>query len=298
MELWIILAIAAAAFQAVRFMLQKQLSVAGLSAVGATFARFAYAAPLMTIAVALYLVATGATVPRFGGTFWPWAIFGGISQILATVCVVAIFAQRNFAVGITLKKSEVLMTAGVGFVLLGDPVSALGAAALVAGMVALLVLSDAPLRNFLTSGLSRSLGLGLLSGVFFAFSAVGYRAAMLALETPDLALRAGVAVACVTSFQTALMAAWLWWRDPAQIGAVLRSWRSSVVMGCTSVAGSLCWFSAFALQSAAYVFAVGQIEVIFSLLIGAIIFGEKLTQREALGIALLVGSILVLIVGI
>ncbi len=36
---------------------------------------------------------------------------GGIAQMLATACVVALFGRRNFAVGVTLCKTEVILTA-------------------------------------------------------------------------------------------------------------------------------------------------------------------------------------------
>ena len=45
-------------------------------------------------------------------------------------------------------------------------------------------------------------------------------------------------------------------------------------------------------MNAAYVFAVGQVELIFSLLIGAFWFRERLTGREYLGMAVLTVSIL------
>ena len=51
MELWIVVTIAAAFFQTVRFMLQKLLSASALSSAGATFARFLYSAPLAFCAV-------------------------------------------------------------------------------------------------------------------------------------------------------------------------------------------------------------------------------------------------------
>ena len=43
MSPWVILTLAAAALQTLRFMLQKQLRGAGLSTGGATFARFLFA---------------------------------------------------------------------------------------------------------------------------------------------------------------------------------------------------------------------------------------------------------------
>ena len=67
-------------------------------------------------------------------------------------------------------------------------------------------------------------------------------------------------------------------------------------MGVMGLGGSLCWFTAFTLQNAAMVFAVGQVEVIFSMLVSVAVFRERITGREMLGIALLTTSILALVV--
>jgi len=64
----------------------------------------------------------------------------------------------------------------------------------------------------------------------------------------------------------------------------------------TSMAGSICWFMAFTLQNAAYVNAVGQIELLFSLIIGAFVFGERISKREWQGLSLLTASIVTLII--
>ena len=95
--------------------------------------------------------------------------------------------------------------------------------------------------------------------------------------------------------QTFGMALWLRIRDPGQITETLRNWRTASLVGLTSMAGSYCWFTAFTLQTAAYVYAVGQIEVVFSFLIGVLVFREKSSGREISGILLLILSILMLI---
>ena len=56
MELWVYATIGATIFQTLRFMLQKQLSMSSLSTGGATFARFAYSAPLLAAVLAAWLV--------------------------------------------------------------------------------------------------------------------------------------------------------------------------------------------------------------------------------------------------
>ena len=55
------------------------------------------------------------------------------------------------------------------------------------------------------------------------------------------------------------------------------------------------WFSAFTLQNAAYVRALGQIELVFTLIASAVFFRENLNRLELLGIILIVGGILVLV---
>ena len=119
MEAWIILSIAAAAFQTLRFMLQKHLSMGTLSTGGATFARFAYSMPFVVTLALSYVIFSDAEWPSYSGLFWAYALSGGLAQILATWCVVALFSQRNFAVGITFKKTEVIQTALVGLLVLG-----------------------------------------------------------------------------------------------------------------------------------------------------------------------------------
>ncbi|MEO0830776.1 MAG: EamA/RhaT family transporter, partial [Pseudomonadota bacterium] len=129
MALWIPLTIAAAFFQNLRFMLQKRLKDTGLSAAGSTFARFAYSLPLVALCLAVYAPSVGG-LPPLSMTFWIYVALAAVSQVLATVLVVALFSLRHFAVGITLKKSEVMQTALVGLLVLGERVSPLGLFAL------------------------------------------------------------------------------------------------------------------------------------------------------------------------
>ena len=59
--------------------------------------------------------------------------------------------------------------------------------------------------------------------------------------------------------------------------------------------GSLCWFIAFTLQNAAYVRAVGQVELVFSALVSWLVFRERAGGRELAGIGMLGLSILLLV---
>lgn len=59
--------------------------------------------------------------------------------------------------------------------------------------------------------------------------------------------------------------------------------------------GSDCWFTAFTLENAGYVFAVGQVEVILSLMASVLFFHEKISRKEVFGIGLITLSVVVLI---
>ena len=295
--LWIVVACAAAVFQTVRFMLQKILATATLSATGATFARFLYSAPLVSVLVLLYLRATAQPLPVLGSDFWAYALSGGLAQIIATVCVVSLFKLRNFAVGVTLMKTEVILSVVVGLLLLGEGVSWAAFGAIGLGLLGVLLLSTPP-------GVSgwggraiwnRGIGLGLASGVLFAVSAVCYRGGSLEVGSTDPVLRAGVTLAAVSGAQMLGMAAWLMWRAPVQIGAVWRARRVAGWLGLLSMAGSFSWFLAFTLQTAAYVKAVGQVELVMGLVASAVFFKERTSGRELTGMAVLCLSILLLV---
>ncbi|MCF2904593.1 EamA/RhaT family transporter [Octadecabacter sp. CECT 8868] len=298
MDAWIYVTILAALAQTARFGLQKQLRATRLSTAGATFARFVYSAPLVALGVLIYAALTGQNLPEIPARFWPYALAGGLAQILATMCVVALFAHRNFAVGITFKKTEALMAVFVGLIVLGEGVSSWGFAVILIGVAGVLLLSDPPTVSsdpWRKRILNRATGLGLASGLLFACSGVGYRGASLSLETGDVFLRATLTLACVTTAQTIAMAAYLRLREAGEISRVLANWRIAGLVGITSMIGSASWFIAFTLQTVAYVKALGQIELLFSLFVSFFFFKEKITARELWGGALLMLSVLALI---
>lgn len=298
MSLWISISVAAAVFQTLRFMLQKVMAKQTLSAAGATFARFLYSVPIIVVLTTLYLDQTGQAWPDLSLQFWMYAATGGLAQVLATVCVVLVFKSRNFAVGITFKKTEVILAVLVGIVVLGDQVSWQGLGAIVLGLIGVLLLSSPAQIGawHWRMMFNRATGLGILSGALFAVSAVTYRGASLQLDMTDHWGRAGVTLAMVTSMQLTGMAIYLFLRERGEISAVWQARRVAGWIGILSMAGSFCWFTAFTLQNAAYVKAVGQIELIFSLLVTVLFFKEKISLREWIGVAVLGMSVLGMVV--
>lgn len=297
MEIWVLITLLAATAQTGRFMLQKHLKTTKLSTAGATFARFIYSAPLVAIIAFGYAGYSGQSLPIFTQDFFLFAVAGGISQILATMCVVALFAHRNFAVGITFKKSEVLLSALFGIVLLGDFITWPAFVAILIGLAGVLLLSDPPKATgpLYTRIFNRASALGITSGIFFGISGVSYRGASLSITDGDTFYRAIFTLSFVTAFQVAIMAVWLIWREKGEIIRVITAWRVASLVGLTSMIGSICWFTAYTLQTAALVNAVGQVELVLSLIATTLIFKETITRRELQGVAFLAVSILMLI---
>ncbi len=295
MQIWIAITIAAAAVQTVRFMLQKQVKSAGLSTGGATFSRFVYAAPLAMAVVVALMQATGAALPPMRPAFWAYALIGGLGQIAGTLCTVALFGMRNFAVGISFTKSETVLVAIFSLVVLGEAITGTGLLAILIGLVGVVLLSLPAGAMAGASVFNRAMALGLLGGAAFGGSAIGYRGAALALGDAHFFFRAAVTLAAVTTMQTAIMALWLRLVEPGQISLVVQSWRKTALVGLTGMLGSLCWFTAFTLQNAAYVRVLGQVEMIFGFAVTALVFREKVTKRELLGIAALMLSIVTLV---
>lgn len=293
MELWIAFTIFAAAAQTLRFALQKVLGAGTLSPGGATFARFLFAAPLACLGAWLAHAAAGAAAPVPTPAFLAFVLLGGIAQIIATELTVRLFSLRSFATGIAFTKTETLQIALVSAVVLGETVSARGFFAITLGFAGVLVLSRLPAAG--AARLGKPVILGLVAGGLFAVAATAYRGATLALEPAPYLSRALFALAAATSLQTVIMSLWLSIVEPGEIRRVLHGWKRTAPVGILGLLGSLGWFAAFSLQNAAYVRALGQIEVVFTLLASILYFRERLGPREMAGILLITLSVVVLV---
>jgi drug/metabolite transporter (DMT)-like permease len=292
--LWIPITLAAAALQTARNAFQRGLT-GELSALGATYTRFLFGFPFAALYAAVVFAASGTPAPAPDAAFFGWAALGGLSQIVGTALLLQLFQLRNFGAGIAFSKSEILQVALFGLIVLGDAISWLTAAAIAVATVGLVLLAREAgalgVREGLASLAGRPALLGLGTGAAFAVAAVGFRAASLSLGLP-FAASAAATLATATLIQSAGMTLVLRWREPGQIGAVLRAWRRSLLPGVTGAPASACWFTAMTLEVAAHVRMLGLIEVLFGYGVAVFALRQRPTGREQLGTALLVVAIL------
>lgn len=297
--LWIPLTVAAALLQNLRTAVQRHL-VGRLSTNGATMTRYVYGLPF-AFAYVLLLYGLGHPLPFPKTDFWLWVTAGSITQTLATVLLLTVLKQQNFAVGIAYSKTEVVQAAIFGLVFLGEGVSVMGAFAVMLGTVGVMLFSlqksQNPWKAFFTGWLKRSALLGIVSGGFFGISAVAFRAASLSLEHPSPLMSAGYALLWSAIIQSAILAVYLALREPGQLLAVWRARKVAVLAGITGITASACWFTAFTLQQVAYVRTLGLVEMIFTFMIARWGFKEHPSKVEVIGILLLIAAIVVLLNG-
>ncbi len=301
--IWIPISVAGGLMQAVRTAAQKSLNER-LSTMVTTYVRSLFGLPLM-LAFLWAVMASGAEPwPSLRGLFLFHASAAAMTQMIATALLIELFTLRNFAVGTTLTKTDVMMTAIVGSLLFSERITGVGwlAVALTTAGVVLIAVARLGLgafrqaRGVLPALVSRPTRIGLATGLLFCLSYLFLREASLSLGQGGFLYRAAWTVVTVTTIQAVTLGAWLLVRDRRGLAGMFPDWRLCSFIGVTSAVGSICWFTAMTLQNASYVKAVGQIETVFTLAISHYYFRERLNWPELLGIAVIVAGVLLFVV--
>ena len=99
----------------------------------------------------------------------------------------------------------------------------------------------------------------------------------------------------MVALQTIVCSAWLLLYKSNEFMLIFDRWRLSLFVGVTSIIGSAAWFTAFALERAAYVKTLGQIELVITVLISIFFFKEIPNRIEFCGIVFLIVGVLLLL---
>ncbi|MBM3530992.1 MAG: DMT family transporter [Alphaproteobacteria bacterium] len=290
--LWVVFTVLAAAGQAARNAMQRELTAA-LGTVGATHVRFLFGFPFALVFLAIVISATGHAMPSPGPTFLPWVLLGAGSQIFSTALMLAAMNDRSFVVTIAYTKTEVIQAAIFGLLFLGDPLTVPIVVAILVATSGVWMMSfkgGAPMQG----GLRPTL-LGLASGAMLALSVTGYRGAILSLGLPNFVVAATFTLAVGLVLQSALLTIYLLATDRGVLVAIARAWRKSLFAGFMGATASQFWFLAFALTSAANVRTIGLVEVLFAQAISFFVFRQATSAREAYGMAMIVAGVALLI---
>jgi drug/metabolite transporter (DMT)-like permease len=292
--LWIVFTVTAAFFQTLRNAMQRELTTS-LGTVGATHVRFLFGFPFALMSLIGVLLVTGVPLPRPSLSFWPWVIDGAAAQIAATALMLMAMGQRSFVVTIAYIKTEPIQVAIFGLIFLGDAVTLAMMAAILVATTGVLIMSFKP--GGMIGGIKPTL-IGLASGGMFALSAIGYRGAILDLHMANFVMAATFTLVVGLVMQAVVLSLYLWLRQPSAMIAILRAWKPSLFAGLMGALASQFWFLAFAIATAASVRTLALIEVLFAQIVARVMFGQRTTVREAIGMALVVAGVALLILAI
>jgi drug/metabolite transporter (DMT)-like permease len=290
--LWVIFTLAAALAQTLRNATQRELT-GRLGTVGATHTRFLFGFPFALVFLAVVAAASGVPLPLPTTAYIPWILAGTLAQILATALMLAAMNERSFVVSVAYIKTEPVQVALFGLVFLGDKITLPIAAAILIATAGVVLMSVRP--GAMAAGGNRPVMLGIGAGAMFALSAVGYRGAILSLDTPNYVMAATFTLAVGLVIQAALLTLYLALRDRAVLTNIVRAWRPSLAAGFLGALASQFWFLAFALATAASVRTLALVEVLFAQAISTFLFRQAVTSREIAGIVLVVAGVALLL---
>ena len=299
--IWIFAAIFAAACQTARSAFQKNM-ISKLGDYGAAYIRFCYALPFTTLIWLTWISIPGNNIPDLSIYSIVMCLVGSIFQVLFTYVLMKVFSHKNFATGIAFSKTEVILIAGLEIMLLSAAFSISIMFGIILGVISVLLLSyakkaDSVSKTFillLKSIMSIGTLVGLLSGLLLAGSVVAFRVSIISVDAPLLDKSLFISFIAIV-FQTIFVGFYLFIYKRNEFQAVIKYWKPSLPAGLCGTGATFGWFVAFGLTTAAEVRAVGQIELIFSILLSVLFFKEKIKKTELTGIILLGLSILIII---
>ena len=297
--LWAVFTVIAAGSQTLRNAMQKELTQT-IGTAGATHVRFLFGLPFAMLSLAVILWVTGHAVPRIDTGIVLWSLLGALTQIAATALMLGAMKERSFVVTTALIKIEPVWVALFGLVFLGDHLSWALAAAILIATTGLMLVSWPKEKVAGSSLVGRSGLLGILAGMTFGVSAVGYRGGILgvkALGEDHFVVAATSVLVLGLIMQVALLSFYLLVLDRKTLGGILAAWRPSILAGFMGALASQFWFLAFSVDTAARVRTLAIIEIFFAQIVSRSMFKQGITWREGLGIALIVAGVVWLLSG-
>ena len=289
--MWIILSTLAAFSQTIRNGCQKKLNEQ-LSNITSSWIRFSFGLPF-TLILCFITVYTAHIKPEIHIEFLTYSFLAGIAQLLATSLMLLLFKQRNFAVGITYTKTELIQVAIIGTILFNEDISIPGIISIITGIIGVLILSK---QKSLFSVDYKVILIGLSSGTLFALCGLFTKEASQSLNIPDPFITAILTLSCMQTLQTSITYIYILKTQKEQLSKLRYHYKNAILTGFFATFASILWFTSFNLTNVTYVKAVGQLEVVFSILYAKIMFKETLSKAEKYGIIITVISILPLII--
>jgi drug/metabolite transporter (DMT)-like permease len=253
--------------------------------------RFTFLLPF----AALFVLWRGAPVikPGFAGAC---VLFAGC-QMVSTLALSKALKLAPISLVTPLWKVSLLVLLGLGYVTLHERPTALGVAGVLLSMSGVYLLNVqrarvawyAPLAVLFTDA---GLRWTLLSALFFAPSVVTIKWAM-QLSDPYMGTLGGYVAASLMITPLVL------WTSRRHFAQVPRYWKEFLGLGFFAALTTVSQGIAYLLTLSSYVEAVKQVEILFAMVIGALVFGERQKVREIApgALVMLAGMVLLSLAG-
>ncbi|UXA00623.1 DMT family transporter [Vibrio splendidus] len=287
---WIAFTLLAAFSQSWRNAFQSKLA-GTMSVAGVTLARFIWAGPIALIYLYSLYQWQPVSAPNFSGEFVFYIVAAAIMQILATSLMVMLFKLENYAIGAGLAKCEAPVSAVLSVLFFGTALTITGWVGVLIGTLGVLIMSSASGWRSLSP---KVFLLGMACSTAFALTSLWVREASLSIGLPFPHSAAWVLFLVIT-LQTVIICTYLFFRERDTLRQIFKKSKLVVMTSLASVIGSLGWFSAMSLQAVPYVKTLGQVEVIFMVLISYFWLGQSIARKDIAALILLsIAAVLVM----
>ncbi len=284
--MWIGLALASALFQVLRNTAMKRLGHV-LDEYINVWGRFSFLLPFALLACLV------SGWPALQPGFFAWCLAFGVCQTISTLALSKALKLGAISIVTALWKVSLLILLGMAWVTVGERPSALGVAGVLLSAVGVYFLNVsrariAPWQPLVVLFTDRGQRWTLVAALFYAPSVITIKQAILASDTATGTLGAYAAASLIMT--------------PIALGtsarhftAVPRHWKDFVGLGLFAALTTLAQGKAYTLTLSSYVEAVKQVEILFAMAIGVVVFGEAQRVREsALGATIMLAGMVLL----
>ena len=295
---WVLITAIASLSQTLRSVFQKNL-IEDVGVLASAYSRFIFALPFVALLAIFFLDAQELVILKnLSSTAWFFLIAASICQILFTIILIKLFTLRSFAIGVAFSKTEVIQTTLLEIIIVGFILTSQVLLAIIIGFIGMLFMSKQKLIGNVgyNTLFFKQVTLGVSCGIFLGLSSVLYKVALDSVTSDLIYKKVLILSFLALAFQSAIFGIYILVTEGTQNALKLMLiWKRGLPVGFFACAATFCWFYAFSLVDATLVRAVGQLEIVFSVLISFIFYKERITGFELIGMSLITISILALL---
>jgi drug/metabolite transporter (DMT)-like permease len=289
--MWLLLALVSALFQVLRNMTMKQLGHR-LDEYINVWGRFTFLLPF-TVAMAWVMVWRGGGWPDLRSGFFTACLAFGVCQCIATLALSKALKLGDISVVTALWKVSLIVLLVMGYLTLRERPSLLGVAGVLLSTAGVYLLNVrrarlSPLAPLTALVVEPGLRWTLVAAFFYAPSVLTIKEAAL-LSDPYTGSFGGYLAASLLITPLVLVTSRRHFRQ------VPANWKAFAGLGLFAALTTVSQVIAYTMTLSSYVEAVKQVEILFALAIGALVFGERQRVREiSLGAGVMLAGMVLL----